>query len=237
MTDFQLPKYTSIVGSKFEKDGSARRYPGNTIICAIDSESVAHDALFAIQNGLKSASFAPAFTFLPAQSFHMTLYRGVNDELRVPDEWPLDIPLDTPLDEVTDIFRNRIKDITMPDGFRMRPTRFANADSGESQLFLEPFDLSEARKLTTAVHTLRKALNHRRTGDDNYHFHITFSYQIKHLSRDQKRELQKLNAGLFRNFAGNLNPLNIGAPKLCCYDNMLQFVPVFQSSLEGQNHI
>jgi hypothetical protein len=237
MTGLQSPKYTSIVGSKFEKDGSARRYPGNTIICPIDSESVAHDALVSIQNGLKSGSFEHAFTFLPAQGFHMTLYRGVNDELRVPNEWPRDIPLDTPLDEVTDIFRNRIADVTLPDAFRMRPTRLANSGSGESQLFLEPLDPSEARKLTKAVHTLRQALNHRRTGDDNYQFHITFSYQIKHLSRDQKGELQKLNIELFRYFAGNLNPLNIGAPKLCRYDNMLQFVPVFQLSPDGQNHI
>jgi hypothetical protein len=230
MTNNYSSKYTSIVGTKFNKDGLPRRYLGNTIICSIETGSEPHNALKEIQSGLKSTHFADSFVFLPSSSFHMTLIRGANDQLRLPNEWPKNLDLDMELQEVTSHFCSRLANFLLPDSFIMSPKKLGNSGSGESQLFLEPHNEVESRKIESATQSLRHALKHSRTGDGNYTFHITFSYQIKHLSLEQTKELHQYNATLFNTYYEKLQPLKVLRPTLCDFENMLKFKPILELS-------
>ncbi len=211
---------------KFDENGCARPYPGNTVLCNVDPASPAHRLLIRLQRCLKDAPHAEAFAFLPSDSFHMTLFRGVNDRMRTPGEWPRDIPLDMPLDEVTREFRARLRTVTLPAGFRMKPVHLANNATGEAQLFLEPADFHEAFKLKTARKTLSSALNHVRSGDDGYRFHITFSYRFQPLSADVIDTLTAFNTALFQELILPNTIITLDPPLLCRYRDMLSFEPV-----------
>jgi len=230
MTNKRSFQYSNIIGIKFNEDGSPRRYPGNTIICSIESGSALHKTLVELQCSLKSAPYADSFSFLPSSSFHMTLARGVNDQLRLPNEWPRDLALDMELQEVTAIFCSRLTNVSIPGCFVMCPIKLGNGESGESQLFLDPLNDLESSKIAIARQSLRHALKHSRSGDEKYAFHITFSYQIKHLTSAQTKEMRQLNATLFQRFFDKLHPVKVWRPTLSTYENMLDFTPIFTLS-------
>lgn len=211
---------------KFDADGNALPYPGNTIVCAVPGDSAVHRGLAAMQAGLKDGPWAKCFAFLPADSFHMTLYRGVNDKRRIPEEWPKDIPLDTPLEKVTEIFAERLGDLDLGDGFVMSAEALESAPGGESQLTLAAGDAVTEMRLRDARNAIRLALNHERPGEANYVFHITFSYRARPLSDDWEAALRERQAGLFARFAADFPLVRTGPPRLCRYTDMLAFHPV-----------
>lgn len=211
---------------KFDSAGNALPYPGNTFICDVPAGSPCHLALVRVQEGLKSFSAAPAFAFLPADSFHMTLFRGVNDKRRLANEWPRDLPLDMPLAEVTREFVRRLEGLVLPGAFRMRPLRLYSNPTGETQLALEGVDAAEQARLREARESLRQALNHERPGDRDYTFHITFSYRLRPLGDAEQARLDELQGRLFAEFAERIGVVDVGGPVLCRYDDMMSFHPV-----------
>ena len=211
---------------KFEWDGSPRSFRGNTIICPVPSSNAAHRILIELQAALRKLSCASSFTFLPETSFHMTLLRGVNNQIRTAGEWPSDIPLDMPIEHVHSLFRQRLAGTVFPERFRMKPVELGTAVGGESQLYLEPVDADEAELIAGVRRSIHKKLNHERPLDESYRFHITFSYRIRKLDEDQEAELGRMNRVLFNRFIAELGVFEVGMPVLCRYDDMTAFVPI-----------
>ncbi|OQY34910.1 MAG: hypothetical protein B6241_03250 [Spirochaetaceae bacterium 4572_59] len=56
----------------------------------------------------------------------------------------------------------------------MRAIELGNADTGESQLYLEALDSVEKNKIKKALSTLRTVLKNVHSEDENYKFHTTF---------------------------------------------------------------
>lgn len=210
---------------KFDNDGNALPYPGNTIVCAVPDDDAVHRGLAAMQAGLRDGPWAGCFAFLPADSFHMTLYRGVNDKRRVPEEWPRDLPLDTPLDEMTAIFAERLNGVNLGDGFVMRPEALESVPSGESQLLLSADGGATEARLRDVRDAIRLALNHERPGEADYTFHITFSYRVRRLSEEWEDGLREAQKSLFARFAADFPLIRVGPPRLCRYTDMLAFHP------------
>lgn len=215
--------------SKFDSRGNALPFPGNTIICGVDSASAEHRALVRMQDGLRRAA-ADAFAFLPADSFHMTLYRGVNHLRRFADEWPPYLDTATPLEEVTAQFAARLSRLRLPDAFRMRPVRLYSNATGESQLRLEGVTAAEKKRLHNARWQIRDALGHARPGEDGYHFHITFSYRVRPLTPEEAADLAERQASLFDEFVREAPAVVVGPPVFCDYRDMLAFNPVLRLS-------
>ncbi|MCE8020340.1 DUF1868 domain-containing protein [Halomonas sp. MCCC 1A11036] len=212
--------------AKFFADGRARPYPGNTIVTHLAPHGADFAALVELSRELRTAPGTRAHTFLPCDSFHMTLFRGVNDRLRDPREWPEDIDLDTPLDSVTDIFLQRLAGVRLPERFPMRPCALTLNASGEIQLILRGKDAATERALATARHTLHHRLRHRRSGDDAYRFHITLAYRTRALSVASHAELERHLVERYRRFASSCTTLTLHTPTLCRYRDMLAFAGV-----------
>jgi hypothetical protein len=215
---------------KFDSHGNALPYPGNTVICDVDPDSPEHRALVRLQNGLRTALAADAFAFLPADSFHMTLYRGVNHLRRLDAEWPGYLDQETPLDAVTAEFAARLAPLKLPESFRMRPVALYSNPTGESQLRLEGATAAEKKKLHNARWLIRDALQHARPGEDDYAFHITFSYRVRPLASGETIDLNRRQEQLFKEFARDVPMFAVGAPTLCDYNDMLAFRPVLRLS-------
>lgn len=211
---------------KFDAMGNALPYPGNTIICDVPPGDPAFAALRAMQDGLRRSPLAGCFAFLPAESFHMTLYRGVNDKRRLQAEWPPDIPLDAPLDEVTAEFARRLGGVDLENGFVMRPVELVTNPTGESQLMLEGRDEGERERLARIRGRIAGALRHKRSDEEGYRFHITFSYMIREPGKAERLELEALQNELFDLLLYEVKTIRVAEPRLCRYDDMLAFHPV-----------
>ena len=69
--------YGEQIGKKFEMDGSARRYPGNTVIADVRPGCSAYDVMTALRQMAMDAGFADSMILLPVDSYHMTVLRGL----------------------------------------------------------------------------------------------------------------------------------------------------------------
>lgn len=96
-------------GGKFDHDGNALPWPGNTIICHVETNSPEHKTLTHIQEQLKAGQHADAFIFLPSNSFHMTLFEGISNTSEKNSNWPKDLEIDVDLETGTNILLKRLK--------------------------------------------------------------------------------------------------------------------------------
>lgn len=215
---------------KFYDDGRVRPYPGNTVICNVISDSPIEHCLVHLLKELTTLPCADAFAFLPSDTFHMTLFRGVNDQLRVLGEWPRNLSMDTPLEEVTREFCARLRTVTLPEHFYMRASSLTHTDTGEIQLFIEGADESERERLEAARYLLSKTLRHDRSGGD-YRFHISFAYRIKSINEGETKRLEKSCLRLFDELVIPVGCFKVGAPLFCRFPDMLSFFPLLDLSI------
>ncbi len=61
----EAPQYTKAVGKKFYKDGSVRRFPGNTVISKILPSLPIYAGLVDAQKRLKAADSMGKYVFFP----------------------------------------------------------------------------------------------------------------------------------------------------------------------------
>lgn len=66
-------------GYKFDYDGQALRYPGNSIVSHVPQDTLFYKNLVELQNEIKQSEFGALHTFLPKNSFHITLFNGTNE--------------------------------------------------------------------------------------------------------------------------------------------------------------
>ncbi len=66
-------QFTSAVGQKFHANGSARVFPGNSVICFIGTENPCYQQAVWLQEQVSQQPFGSRFALLPPGSFHMTV--------------------------------------------------------------------------------------------------------------------------------------------------------------------
>ena len=214
------------VGSKYHDDGRIMRFAGNTLIAHVTQTSPLFAALVAMQDGLRSGSYADKFAFLPPSSLHMTVFEGVNDPEREPERWPKDLPLDAPLDTMTDAFLDRIHGIAAPLPFRLTPVALDCSPRGGSYLRLTGADEAEESKLRGFRDQLSKALNHSKPNHTGYVWHITLSYQIAWLTEAQAAEFEQASTSLFADFVADWPEIVLDRCEFCVFDDMAWFRPL-----------
>ncbi|MCK5800093.1 MAG: DUF1868 domain-containing protein, partial [Deltaproteobacteria bacterium] len=99
-TDPKESRQTRVVGPKFDAEGQARRFPGNTVISFLRERSPVEAELSWVLDMLAPLGFSAAFIPLPADSFHMTVFDLLCDQVRSKEHWSKRLPLDMPLGEI-----------------------------------------------------------------------------------------------------------------------------------------
>ncbi|MHA3915020.1 DUF1868 domain-containing protein [Halovulum sp. GXIMD14793] len=207
------------VGRKFTPEGTPLPCPGNTIICHIDQRSEAFAGLVTAQQHLKTGPHADAFTFLPAESFHMTVFEGVIDYTRTPERWPTHLPLDAPIDTVTTDFAERLQDINLPAPLQVRPEGIF---AGFSVSLTGATPEAETR-LRHTRDQFQTATNLIRPDHDTYRFHITLGYLLRWLDPTEANAVLDLSEDIAAKFTKTAGQINLGTPEFCRFDTMHHF--------------
>jgi len=148
---------------KFNSDGTARPFAGNTVICHLPQQTRFRDAVVAFGDALHASSFSTKLAVLPGDSYHVTILGGPNDQDRRRYGWPSDIPISTPIAECNRVIGERIARFKMHAEL---PIRFCLdkektvAPQRPSGLQLVPADANERLKIRTLRDHPRALFDH-----------------------------------------------------------------------------
>ncbi len=215
--------YGSTIGRKFFEDGSVRRYPGNTVVADITPECPAYDVMLRLNRMVSEHGLSDHYIMLPADSYHMTVIRGLNDQVRTDDFWPASLPKDASMDEVDDYVSTAIAKAKIPGQVRMRFFE-VKASKGCMIAFLVPADEEQNRLLRDFRDRAADALGLRLPKHDEYRFHISLGYtRVVPEGEDEERRakmIEEMNA-----LIANQPDFLVTAPYMAYYDDMYAFSP------------
>lgn len=186
--------------SKFAPDGTARHFPGNTIISFVPPGSPEAQLLEQASGHLGEA-LAADFVTLPPSSWHMTVFELLCDQVRDAAHWSRFLDLDAPLDTVDEFFAGRVPTVATPDQINMR---FERIFVGEHALGvqIEPEDSATADVLREYRQGLSEATGVRFPNHDSYRFHVTLAYALQRSDGQGQHDFDSVAERAERDLAG-----------------------------------
>ncbi|KAJ7263991.1 RNA ligase/cyclic nucleotide phosphodiesterase [Mycena haematopus] len=222
---FEDPKYPPGVPSKFDADGNVQHYPGNTIISHLSPSTELHRSMIALHDKLQRSHLSHLYTLLPPSSYHMTIFEGVLDRVRVPGRWPSDLPLNASLEECTALFEKKLStfDLQCDPPYHISVTGFDPLENGIG-VHLEPSTTEENARIRGLRDRLWKLLHIRSERHDTYPLHFSMAYLLRILTDEQDKELRAL---LMDHFEKEMpKQFTLSSPEFCTFENMFAFTPL-----------
>ena len=209
-------------GGKFDTRGNVLPWPGNTFLCHIDRMSAAFRALVDVQDRVRSSEFGRYFTYLPPESFHVTVFQGWSPFLKEDGIWPEGLGRDVTRDEMTSILRSQVSGLILPQGYRIRSDGLFALHS----LTVRGADNWQERSLRYTRNVLRDATRICPKDFDGYVFHISLGYQLRWVGECLARDMVAFSDELGRDFEATVPEIQLGPCELCSFDTMHHFEPV-----------
>ena len=206
-------------GGKFDHNGNVLAWPGNTMICHVDSSTPAHETLTLIQKQLKEGPHANAFAFLPPDSFHMTIMEGIAG---TPDSEQIeleDFDKKQDLHSVTELMRKRLVGVQVPDSHQIKVIDIFAGYSVQ----VEGSSDSEERSLRRTREILRDTTGIKSKAFAAYQFHITLAYLTRWLSTEEATAVVELSNSLENQLRHEAPVITLGAPEFCTFESMAHF--------------
>ncbi|UUZ80477.1 DUF1868 domain-containing protein [Paenibacillus sp. P26] len=214
-------RYSDVVGKKFYKDGSVRTYPGNTIICKVDPRSKIYQELLIVRDQLQTMPWAGNYAFLPSSSYHMTVFRGVNDQVRIPEYWSTYIPLDAPLEHADKLFAEKFRSVQAPESISME---FKKLELGAGiAVHLQPKTTEDAHKLKSFRDEISEQFGVRFPDHDWYKYHITLAYNICRLTEAEEAHARQCKAQIENYLQEQFGVYESPRPRLVFFNDMFKF--------------
>ena len=215
--------YGTAIGLKFFENGEIRTYHGNTVVADVTPECPAYNVMVTLRQMVIDAGLDSHLILLPEDSYHMTVIRGVNDQIRDDAHWPKGLAKDTPMTEVDDYITAAVTSVEMPTRMRMKFHK-AVLNNGDLKIVVVPVDEEQNRILREYRNNVANAIGLFLPGHDNYRFHITLAYvRVIAEGEDMARMeamLEKMNS-----LIENRPAFDITEPYMAYYKDMLAFSP------------
>ena len=211
------------IGTKFNADGTVRRFPGNTIISMVNHEKDVFTHFLHVRELFMACPAAPCVTLLPLDSIHMTVIEGVCDQVRRPGYWTSFLPLDCPLCATDALFEARFAELAPLGKVTLRMSHVVC--TGAILLRMEPVTPADEAHLRAYRDAASAALGLRFPNHDSYHFHITLGYFTKEPTAAQEQALTEFCAQADRYIAEHDIRMQAEEPLLTFFDSMFRFEP------------
>lgn len=211
------------IGTKFNADGTVRRFPGNTIISMVNHGKDVFTHFLHVRELFMASPAAPCVTLLPLDSIHMTVIEGVCDQVRRPGYWTSLLPLDCPLSATDALFEARFAELAPLGEVTLRMSHVVC--TGAILLRMEPVTPADEARLRAYRDAASAALGLRFPNHDSYHFHITLGYFTKEPTPEQEQALMEFCAQADRYIAEHDIRMRAEEPLLTFFDSMFRFEP------------
>ncbi len=211
---------------KFNPDGSVRPFAGNTVISHLPAQCALRDAAVALHDALLASPIRSKFAVLPTDSYHMTVFSGVNDQGRTPASWPHDLAIDMPIEECTRILNDRLASFVLnrPMPIRMKIDQAATTGyTGGCSLRLRPADDAEDSRIRGLRNRLADVFQFRAADHTRYEFHITIAYPLADLEAAEYRIYRTLLTTHVQEIASASPIIELGLPEFCSFRDMYRY--------------
>ncbi len=222
----QIPNRDTIL--KFNSDGTRRPFAGNTVICHLPVQCAMRDTMLELRAAMERSSFCHKLGLTSADSYHMTIFPGANDQDRMVSGWPSYVPADAPIDVCTQMVGERMEKARLKCELPLRvhidqsaTTNFRTACS----LRMIPVDPNENAKLRSVRNQLAEVYGFRLKDHATYQFHITMSYQTAPFTPDERSAYRELLEKHIKQIVNAQPVLELGNPEYCTFPDMFRFEP------------
>ncbi|WP_313182617.1 DUF1868 domain-containing protein [Lacrimispora sp.] len=213
---------TKNIGRKFNSDGTVRFFQGNTIISKIKSDNNIYPIALKVSKLFQEGNFSNKYSFLPDESFHMTIIQGLCDEDRKEELWSNYLPLDESLTKVDDFFEEKFKQIKTMDKTEMI---FDYVDITNNIIIIRfiPKNENDQENLNRYRNDISANLGIKFPDHDRYGYHISIAYQLWEMDEAEKAEIKKIRDKVERWLIKECPSFKLEQPILTYFDNMFYF--------------
>lgn len=212
--------YGTAIGEKFYEDGSVQRFPGNTVVADILPGCGAYDVMTRLRGMIAEYDLSDHFILLPEDSYHMTLWGGLNDRKRH-SWWPAELPLDATMAEADDWVAAAIEKIGLPGPQKMR---FAVPVCTKNCLVIHVNTLSAEQEalLRKFRDDAANGIGCFRPNHEKHKFHISLAY-VRVIPEGEARERCDRMLDAMAEYIADQPVFETAAPYLTFFDDMLVF--------------
>ncbi|MDH6627574.1 hypothetical protein M2271_005400 [Streptomyces sp. LBL] len=216
-------------GKKWDLDGNAQRFRGNTFVCPVPQDSAFFRAETEAMEIMKRSSLADQYVCLPRQSMHMTVFDAMTQDDISKKQLPAWLADCTDVSEVSQRILARLQKSTLtPMGpITMKVKGFRPFDANFT-MDLTPADDATFNTLWTTRRELSALLEIRASNFETYQFHSTIGYRlVKPLASDVP-PMERLAARCSALFTGDAATVTMEHPAFDLFDDMLAFPQVWR---------
>jgi hypothetical protein len=218
LQDYQITKGEG----KFDNDGNPLHWPGCTIICPIQENSLVSSLLAEVQENFKEIAPNRKYTFLPQSSFHMTLFDCCNVSTFKTSYWPDNIEDTQNYLEIANILSDRLKNYQFPNSLAVRLNKFF----GGFSTLLTPYSSKDEEILRNCRDDLSNLLGIKFENHLRYTFHITLAYILEPLTLEEVSRLIGLEKKMDKKFKNEIPLINLPQPEICVFNDMYKFTNI-----------
>ncbi|MDF2650980.1 MAG: hypothetical protein K0Q73_6785 [Paenibacillus sp.] len=218
-----MDTYTNAVGEKqkFNKDGTFRWFPGNTIVCDLSNDQNVLNEIHRIQERYRELPFSSKFVYMPIESIHMTVMELLCYFHQEKSVWSSFLDIDAPLEETDAFFAEKLETVDMPRDFAMK---VESVGFGHC-IWLRPADQATAERLRDFRDKVAQVTGVKFPDHDSYEFHITYAYQLMHLTPEEETHLSEVLDQISSKVKEHLDTVNTGQVLYTVFKDMSRFVP------------
>lgn len=223
--------YSKHVGEKFNADGSAHLFRGNTVLCHVEPESDTMKLLKRFQQAILAQPWVKNYAMLPPSSYHMTVFDLVCEDVRNPEDWTSLLPVDASLETVDEMVHEKWKDVPAPP----QPKVMLDClDIGDYiTLRLRPKDAASNKALRNYRDALSELFGVCHPNHESYFFHLTYAYGITSLDEGEKQAIDAFVKEWTLVLKEGLSAIELKPPALCFFDDMTHFAPSRQQAKQN----
>jgi hypothetical protein len=211
-------------GQKWDVDGNAQRFTGNTFVSPIPQSSAFFRAEAEAQQLVSGSRFRNHYALRPHNSMHMTLYEGVNQSQIGTSDWPewlagkdMQAAHLAVLDAITQ------SGITAPRPITMRVEGLRLPMSQGISIHLTGADSATERALRDFRQRMQDVLQMSEKGFDTYTFHSTVGYRLVEQLPDEATEVEALGKKILDLFTGDAATVTLDPVAMNIYNDMLAY--------------
>lgn len=225
------------VGRKYTAEGKALSFAGNTFVMHTRYQPDLQARLIELQHQLANLSGSHNFSFLPTDSYHITLFRGAHMHNPTPGYWPEQLPKTLSQSALEEWMIARLDGFSVGLPLKFRATELTVSKSGHL-LYLEPSDDDTVLQIDRLRAELAIRLNMDATDLIAKRLHISLSYLCCWLSKEQalahEESIKSLDEELIRQF----EEFELCQLDFCRYLDMTAFEPIssWTSTMNRENN-
>ena len=220
------PNPTKDATLKFDRQGRAKPFQGNTVVAHLPAQSAFLEATTELHRDLSNAAFAPKLALLPPESYHMTLYSGANDQSRDDSNWPGGVRRDASMAECNRIVLARMQAARLVADFplRLRIDNEGTLTYGRAcTLRMTGADQASNRNLHGIRKQLADTFQTTLREPDQYGLHISIAYTMEEFSPQEMQHYRQLLATHVRQLNSICPVLELGLAEFCTFQDMYRF--------------